>query len=59
MIALDPHNAQVAARMARSFDRWRKFDAAHQSHAQAALWRIRDTEGLSKDTYEVVSRALA
>ncbi len=59
VIALDPHNAQVAARMARSFDRWRKFDAAHQAHAQAALMRIRDTEGLSKDTFEVVSRALA
>ena len=58
VIALDPHNAQVAARMARSFDRWRKFDADHQRHAQAALMRIRDTQGLSKDTYEVVSRAL-
>ncbi len=59
VIALDPHNAQVAARMARSFDRWRKFDARHQVHAQAALMRIRDTEGLSRDTFEVVSRALA
>ena len=58
VIALDPHNAQVAARMARSFDRWRKFDAGHQTHARAALMRIRDTEGLSKDTFEVVSRAL-
>ena len=58
VIALDPHNAQVAARMARSFDRWRKFDVGHQAHAQAALMRIRDTEGLSKDTFEVVSRAL-
>ena len=59
VIALDPHNAQVAARMARSFDRWRKFDEAHQAHSRAALTRIRDTAGLSKDTYEVVSRALA
>ena len=59
VIALDPHNAQVAARMARSFDRWRKFDAEHQAHARTALLRIRDTEGLSKDTFEVVSRALA
>ena len=59
VIALDPHNAQVAARMARAFDRWRKFDAGHQRHAQAALLRIRDAQGLSKDTYEVVSRALA
>ncbi|MBX9606364.1 MAG: aminopeptidase N [Gammaproteobacteria bacterium] len=59
VIALDPHNAQVAARLARSFDRWRKFDAGRQAHARAALQRIRDTEGLSKDTFEVVSRALA
>ena len=59
VIALDPHNAQLAARMARSFDRWRKFDAEHQAHARTALTRIRDTEGLSKDTFEVVSRALA
>ena len=59
IIALDPHNAQVAARLARSFDRWRKFDASHQAHARAALTRIRDTAGLSKDTFEVVTRALA
>jgi len=59
VIALDPYNAQVAARLARAFDRWRKFDAGRQAHARAALERIRATEGLSKDTYEVVTRALA
>ncbi len=59
IIALDPRNAQVAARLARAFDRWRKFDAARQGHARAALERIRDVTGLSNDTYEVVSRALA
>ncbi|HKB84392.1 MAG TPA: aminopeptidase N [Burkholderiales bacterium] len=57
--AIDPLNPQVAARLARSFDRWRKFDAARRAHAQAALERIRDTAGLSKDTFEVVTRALA
>jgi len=45
--------------MARGFDRWRKFDARRQSHARSALERIRDTRGLSKDTFEVISRALA
>jgi aminopeptidase N len=59
VIALDPINAQVAARLARAFDRWRKFDAGRQAHARAALTCIRDTPALSKDTYEVVSRALA
>jgi len=59
VIALDALNPTVAARMARGFDRWRKFDLGRQSHARSALERIRDTRGLSKDTFEVVSRALA
>ena len=59
IIAIDPLNPQVAARLARSFDRWRKFDAARRAHAQTALERIRDATGLSKDTFEVVTRALA
>jgi len=59
VIALDALNPTVAARMARGFDRWRKFDAVRQSHSRSALERIRDTRGLSKDTFEVVSRALA
>src|SRR5690606_14227774 len=59
VIALDRLNPQVAARMARGFDRWRKFDAQRQAHARAALESIRDTEGLSKDVCEIVLRALA
>ena len=54
-----PLNPQVAARMARSFDRWRKFDAGRQAHARAALERIRAKDGLSKDVAEVVTKALA
>ncbi|MEQ8232148.1 MAG: aminopeptidase N, partial [Gammaproteobacteria bacterium] len=58
VIALDAINAQVAARLARAFDRWKKFDAARQAHARRALERIKATAGLSKDTFEVVTRAL-
>ncbi len=58
VIALDPVNPQVAARLARAFDRWRKFDAGRQAHARAALTRIQAVDGLSRDTFEVVSRAL-
>jgi aminopeptidase N len=58
VIALDAINAQVAARLARAFERWRKFDAGRQAHARAALTRIRAVDGLSRDTFEVVSRAL-
>ena len=59
VIAIDAFNPQVAARMARAFDRWRKFDAGRRQHASAALERIRDAQGLSKDVAEIVSKALA
>jgi len=55
---LDALNPQVAARMARGFDRWRKFDAQRQAHARAALERVRDAQGLSKDVAEIVGKAL-
>ena len=58
IIALDSMNPQVAARLARAFDRWRKFDAGRQAHARAALERIKAVSGLSKDSFEVVTRAL-
>jgi len=57
--AIEAFNPQVAARMARAFDRWRKFDAGRRQHASAALERIRDAQGLSKDVAEIVSKALA
>ncbi|MBX9632402.1 MAG: aminopeptidase N [Burkholderiales bacterium] len=59
IVTLDALNPQVAARLARAFDRWRKFDAGRQVHAKTALTRIREHAGLSKDVTEVVTRALA
>jgi len=59
VIELNALNPQVAARMARGFDRWRKFDAGRQAKARAALERIRDAQGLSRDVAEIVSKALA
>ena len=58
VIALNALNPQVAARMARGYDRWRKFDARRQARARAELERIRDTQGLSKDVAEIVTKAL-
>jgi len=59
VLELDPLNPQVASRVARAFDRWRKFDEGRQAHARAALERIRAKDGLSKDVAEVVTKALA
>jgi len=59
VIALNALNPQVAARMARGFDRWKKFDAVRQTKARAQLERIRNADGLSKDVAEIVTKALA
>ncbi len=58
VLALDRLNPMVAARMARGFDRWKKFDPGRQAHARAQLERIAQAEGLSKDVAEIVGRAL-
>jgi aminopeptidase N len=55
---LQAMNPQVASRIARSFDRWRQFDAGRQSHARAALERIAAVESLANDVAEVVGNAL-
>ncbi len=55
---LDGKNPQVASRLARCFDRWKKFDGERQKHARLALDSIRDHQGLSRDVLEIVNRAL-
>src|SRR5439155_4351473 len=47
VVALDRLNPQVASRLARTFDRWRKYDAGRQVEAHAALESIRSAPGLS------------
>jgi aminopeptidase N len=59
VIELNALNPQVAARMARGFDRWRKFDAGRQAHAHRQLERIRDAQDLSRDVAEIVGKSLA
>jgi aminopeptidase N len=59
VVALDRLNPQVASRLARAFDRWKKYDASRQAHARAALESIRAAEGLSSNVGEVVDRALS
>jgi aminopeptidase N len=58
IIELQAMNPQVASRIARCFDSWRKFDAGRQAHARAALERIRACPGLARDVAEVVGNAL-
>ncbi|MEJ8857360.1 aminopeptidase N [Variovorax robiniae] len=59
VIELDPINPQVAARLARALDRWSKLAEPYRSAAREAIARVAARPDLSKDTQEVVSRALA
>ena len=55
---LDPINPQVASRLARSFDRWGKFDELRRHHSNTALESLRTDANLSSDVFEVVEKAL-
>ncbi|MDM0111857.1 aminopeptidase N [Variovorax sp. J22R133] len=58
VIELDAINPQVAARLARALDRWSKLAEPYRSAAREAIARVAAKPDLSKDTQEVVTRAL-
>ncbi|MCG1053890.1 aminopeptidase N [Mycetohabitans sp. B5] len=58
VIALDAINPQVAARLTRSLERWRKFVPALREPMRAALEKVA-TNASSKDVREIVDKALA
>jgi len=59
VMELDSFNPQVAARLARALDRWKKLAEPYRSAAREAIARVAAKSDLSKDVREVVTRALA
>ena len=59
LLALDAINPQVAARLARALDRWRKLAEPYRSQARQAIAQVAAQQHLSSDVREVVSHALA
>ena len=59
VIELDAINPQVAARLARALDRWKKLADPWRSAAREAIARVAAKPDLSNDVREVVTRALA
>ncbi|WP_348713517.1 DUF3458 domain-containing protein, partial [Acidovorax soli] len=59
VIELDALNPQVAARLARALDRWKKLAEPWRSGAREAIARVAARPDLSNDVREVVTRALA
>ena len=59
LMRLDPVNPQTAARMCSAFETITRYDPDRQALARAALSRIADMPGLSRNTSEMVTRILA
>ena len=59
MIALDPSNPHLAARLVGAFNPWRRFGAGRQQAMRGQLERIAGQPGRAPSTFEIVGRALA
>ncbi|HTN50691.1 MAG TPA: aminopeptidase N [Burkholderiaceae bacterium] len=58
VLALDPLNPTVAARVARALERWRKYTPDRQEVMRAALERVAAHRPLSRDVREIVTKSL-
>ena len=58
IIKLDAINPQIAARLAGSLSRWKKFDSQRQELVKQQLSRIQSQSALSNDVLEIVNRSL-
>ncbi|WP_425464298.1 aminopeptidase N [Novosphingobium umbonatum] len=58
ILALDPINAQTAARFVPALGRWRRIEPVRAGLMKAQLERIVAAAGLSKDTFEQASKSL-
>jgi aminopeptidase N len=58
VLELNASNPQIAARLVGLFNHWRRFDVGRSALMEAQLQHIAAQPDLSKDVYEIVSRAL-
>ncbi|MBU1406003.1 MAG: aminopeptidase N [Proteobacteria bacterium] len=58
ILALDPLNPQIAARLAARLGRGARYDEKRRGLMRAQLERIAANKSLSRDVYEVVSKSL-
>jgi aminopeptidase N len=59
VLALDPKNPQVAARLMGAFRSWRALEPQRRGKAEAALRRVAAAPALSPDLHDIVARTLA
>ena len=58
-IKVDEFNPQMACHMVRPMMRWKRFDAKRQEMMKAALQKVLDKKGLSKNVFELVTKSLS
>ena len=56
--ALDPINPQVSARLAGSFESWKRYDAGRQGLMRDEMEKIKALPGISPNLFEIVSKIL-
>jgi aminopeptidase N len=59
VLALDPRNPQLAARLLAALKSWRVLEPARRALAQRALRRVSDAPSLSPNVSDIAQRALA
>ncbi len=59
VVALDPKNPQVAARLMGAFRSWRALESERRNYARATLRSVAATPGLSRELADIVARSLA
>jgi len=59
VLALDPKNPQVAARLMGAFRSWRALETRRRGQAEVALRRVAAAPSLSRDVHDIVARTLA
>jgi aminopeptidase N len=58
VLALDPKNPQVAARLLSAFKSWRALEPGRRGRAEATLRRVAAADNLSRDVADIVRRSL-
>ncbi len=59
VLAIDPANPLLAARLVQPLGQWRRYDPARQRLMRGELERVLAAPNLSPNTYEMVSKSLA
>jgi aminopeptidase N len=59
VLRLDPHNPQVACRLLRTLEHWKKLEPGRRQKCREVLQHLHRHPGLSKGAFEIVNRALA